>query len=186
MSFGEYILQGFEILQIKPKAIREAAADQGVLNTGLAFIVIAGAATALGNWTVPGLILFPLIFLVRAPIHCGIVHFLSTRGFGGQGTYGDFFRPMSLAYLLDWLVVVGLLVNFIPLLGAAFIILLGLVIFLWKLVVDTVIIETVYGLNRSKAVAVMGITVAVTIALFFLASLVFGAAAMGTGMVTGS
>ena len=93
---------------------------------------------------------------------------------------------MSLAYLLDWLVVVGLLVNFIPLLGAGFIILLGLVIFLWKLVVDTVIIETVYGLNRSKAVAVMGITVAVTIALFFLASLVFGAAAMGTGMVTGS
>ncbi len=184
MSFGEYILQGFDILQIKPKAIREAAADLPALNTGLAFIVIAGAAVALGSWMLPGLILFPLIFLVRALIHSAIVHFLATRGFGGQGTYGGFFRPMSLAYLLDWLMVVGLLINVIPLLGPAMMILLGLTVTLWKLVVDTVIIETVYGLNRSRAIAVMGIAVALFIAFFFLASLFSGAAVLSSWLVT--
>jgi hypothetical protein len=187
MSFGDYILQGAEILQIKPKAIREAAADQGALNTGLAFIVIAGAATALGSWTLPGLLLFPLIFLIRALIHSGIVHFLATRGFGGRGTtFGEYFRPLSLTYLLDWLVVVGLLVNVIPLLGPAAVLLLGLVINLWKLVVDTVIAETVYGLERSKAVAVIGLAVAAIFALFFLASLFFGAAAMSSWLIARS
>jgi len=186
MSFGDYILQGAEILQIKPKAIRKAAADRGALNTGLAFIVIAGAATALGSWTLPGLLLFPLFFLIRALIHSGIVHFLATRGFGGRGTYNEFFRPLSLTYLLDWLMVVGLLINVIPLLGPAAIILLGLVINLWKLVVDTVIVETVYGLERSKAMAVIGLAVAAIFALFFLASLFFGATAMSSWLIARS
>lgn len=183
MSFGDYILQGAGVLQIKPKAIREAASDSEALKTGLAFIVIAGAAAALGSWTLPGLILFPLVFLARAMIHSGIVHFLATAGFGGRGSLGDFFRPMSLAFLLDWVLVVGLVVNIVPLLGPAAMILLALAVTLWKLVVDAVIIETVYGLERGKAVAVMAIVVLVFIAFVGLAGLFFGAAMVGAWLV---
>jgi len=71
---------------------------------------------------------------------------------------------------------VGLVVNIVPLLGPAMMILLALVVTLWKLVVDTVIIETVYGLERSKAVAVMAIVVVV----FF-----FGVMLMSTWLVAG-
>jgi len=176
MSFGDYILQGADVLQIKPKAIREVAADMPALRTGLVFIVIAGAAAALGSWTLPGLILFPLAFLVRALIHSGMIHFLATAGFGGKGAFGEFFRPLALAHLLDWVLVVGLVINIVPLLGPAMMILLALVVTLWKLVVDTVIIETVYGLERSKAVAVMAIVVVV----FF-----FGVTLISTWLVAG-
>lgn len=183
MSFGDYILQGADILQIKPKAIRQAAEDQKALQFGLIFIIIAGAATALGSWTLPGLILFPLAFLARALIHCGIIHFLATSGFGGQGSFGEFFRPVSLAFLLDWALVVGLVINIIPLLGPAAMILLWLVVTLWKLVVDTAIVETVYGVERSKAIVAMGIAVLVFIIFLSFTSLFFGAAMISTWMV---
>lgn len=175
MSFGDYILRGADVLQIKPKSIREVAGDTPALRTGLTFIVIAGAAAALGSWTLPGLIIFPLVFLVKALIHAGIVHFLAATGFGGHGTFGEFFRPLALAHLLDWVLVVGLVINIVPLLGPAAMILLALVVTIWKLVVATVIIETVYGLERTKAVAVMAIVV--------VANLFFGAAMISTWLV---
>ncbi len=183
MSFGDYILQGAEILQIKPKAIRQIAGDHQALQYGLIFIVIAGAAAALGSWTLPGLILFPLALLAGTLIHCAMVHFLATSGFGGQGSFGGLFRPVSLAFLLDWVLVVGLVINIVPLLGPATMILLWLVVTLWKLVVDTVIVETVYGLERSRAIAVVGIAAAVFIAFLSLSSLFSGAAIMGTWLV---
>jgi hypothetical protein len=176
MSFGDYILQGTEILQIKPKAIRQTAGDHQALQFGLLFIIIAGAAAALGSWTLPGLILFPLALLAGALIHCAIVHFLATSGFGGQGSFDGLFRPVSLAYLLDWVLVVGLVINIVPLLGPATMILLWLVVTLWKLVVNTVIVETVYGLERSRAIVVVGIAVAIFVVFLALASLFSSAA----------
>jgi len=184
MTFGDYILQGAEILQIKPKAIREAAGDGKSLPFGVAFIAIAGVAMALGSWTLPGLILFPLVLLARVALHTALIHFLSTSGFGGQGTYAGLFRPVALSWLFDWVLVVGLVVNFVPLLGPALMILLGLVITLWKLVVDTVIVETVYGLERHKAIAVVGIVIALLIALALLFSFLFGAAFIGSWLLT--
>ena len=89
----------------------------------------------------------------------------------------------TLAYLLDWVLVVGLVINIIPLLGPAAMLLLGLVVTLWKLVVDTVIVETVYGLDRGKASAVMAIAVLIFIAFLSIASLFFGAAMLSTWLV---
>jgi hypothetical protein len=184
MSFGDYILLGADILQIKPKAIGRAAADPEALKAGVIFVAAAGAAAALGSWTLPGLILFPLVYLVRVLIGTAAAHFLSTSGFGGTGEFIGLLRPVALSFLLDWILVVGLVVNIVPLLGPALMILLALMVTLWKLVVDTVIIETVYGLPRYKAVAVVGIVAALALAVLFLASL-FGAAVMGSWLVTG-
>jgi len=185
MSFGDYILQGADVLQIKPRAIKKVASDPGALRHGLAFIVIAGVAAALGSWTLPGLILFPLAYLLRVLVHSGIIHFLVTKGFGGHGSYGQLFRPLSLAYLIDWLLVVGLVINIVPLLGPALMLLLALVVTLWKLVVDTIIIETVYQLDQSKAIVVMAVAVLIFLAILALAGLFFGAALMGSWLVGG-
>lgn len=184
MTFGDYILQGTEILQIKPKAIRETAGDEASLPYGLAFIAIAGVAAALGSWTLPGLILFPLALLARVAIFTALAHFLATSGFGGKGTYSGLFRPTALTWLLDWVLVAGLVINVVPLLGPALMILLGLVTTLWKLVVDTVIIENVYGLERHKAIAAVGIVVALYITAVLLFSFLFGAAFIGAWLFT--
>jgi len=184
MSFGDYILLGADVLQIKPKAIRQASADPEALRNGIIFVVIAGAAAALGSWTLPGLILFPLVYLVRVLAGATVAHFLSTGGFGGEGGFTGLLRPLALAHLLDWVLVVGLVINIVPLLGPTLMLLLALVITLWTLVVDTVIIETVYGLPRHKAVAVVGIVTALALAVLFLTGL-FGAAVMSSWLVTG-
>ena len=63
MSFGDYVMQGSEIVQIKPKAIVGAAKDPRAFGMGLVFIAIAGVAAALGSWNPPGIILMPIVAL---------------------------------------------------------------------------------------------------------------------------
>jgi len=158
-SFVEYVQDALEIIQLKTEQIDKTAKDEGAFVMGLVIIALAGIASAIGTFNFPGLIFNPVLSIVGAFLVTGLLHLLATLLFKGEGDFLEFFRPVSLTYILYWVMV-------IPFLGWALSPLAGI----WGLVVSVLIVERVYGLDRAKAIA----TVAIVIGAFMMLFIIFG------------
>lgn len=173
-NFIEYVKQALEIVQLQPEAIDRASHDESAFTMGLIIIAIGGVAMAIGSLAIFGVVIFPIFMIVGAFIGAGLLHLLATMAFKGQGEFIEFFRPLSLAYVLTW-------VNVVPLLNVV----LGLVAWIWMLVVAVVIVERTYSLERPQAIATVAIPVVAMFVLFmilgaFMASLFFFFASMSS------
>jgi len=162
-SFIDYVQKALEIIQLKTEQIDSTAKDEGAFIMGLVMIALAGVASAIGRFDLPGLIFNPVLFVVFAFIWTGLLHLLATLLFKGEGDFMEFFRPTSHTYILYWVMVV-------PFLGWALAPLAGI----WSLVVSVLIIERIYGLDRAKAIA----TVAIVVGAFMLLFIIFGSMMM--------
>jgi len=163
-NFVEYLKQALDIIQLKTDAIDRARGDDEAFVMGLVVIALAGVGAAIGSFFPFGVLAFPVMYAVGAFIFAAIIHLLATMVFKGEGEFIEFFRPLSLAYVLHW-------VNAIPFLNMV----LGLVAGIWMLVVAVVIVERSYNLDRPKAIACVAIPVAV---MFFLFTVFFAMVGM--------
>ncbi len=158
-TFVDYVQDALKIIQLKTEQIDKTAKDEGAFVMGLVIIALAGVASAIGTFNFPGLIFNPVLSIVGAFLVTGLLHLLATLLFKGEGDFLEFFRPVSLTYILYWVMV-------IPFLGWALSPLAGI----WGLVVSVLIVERVYGLDRAKAIA----TVAIVIGAFMMLFIIFG------------
>lgn len=156
-NFVEYVKQALEIVQLKGDAIDRASQDEEAFAMGLIVIALAGAGLAIAFVNPFGLIAFPVLWIVIAFIWAGVFHLLATLAFKGEGEFMDFFRPYALAFVLFW-------VNVVPGLNVV----LGWAAGLWLLVVAALCVERVYGLDRPRAIATVGIPTAAVLALVFV------------------
>lgn len=163
-SFVEYVKQALDIVQIKTDAIDKASRDEEAFTMGLVIIALGGVAAAIGTFNPFGIIALPIISVIGTFIFTGICHLLATMVFKGEGEFLEFFRPLSLACVLQW-------VNVVPLLN----IILGWIVGLWLLVVAVVCVERAYKLERVKAIAVVAIPV---LAMFILMVMFFAVIGM--------
>lgn len=173
-NFIDYVKQALEIVQLQPDAIDRASKDEGAFMMGLIIIAIGGVAMAIGSLAFFGIVAFPIMLIVGAFVFTGILHLLATMAFKGQGEFIEFFRPISLAYVLTW-------VNVVPFLNA----ILGLVAGIWMMVVAVVVVERTYSLERPQAIATVVIPAVVLGILFailsvFIFSMFFFAASMAS------
>ena len=149
-SFIEYVKQAVEIIQLKPDEIDRARDDEDAFTMGLVIIALAGVGAAIGTMQPIFVVIMPIFYVIGAFIVAGIFHLIATMAFKGEGEFLDFFRPFSLAYVLQWVSVIWVL-NMVlaPLAG------------IWLCVVAAFTIERVYGLDRMKAILTVVIPVAV-------------------------
>lgn len=150
-------------MRLEVDAIDEVAADESSSAAGIVFVVVAGLAMAMGTLVlVPGVVVFPIVLLIEALVVGGILHLIATVGFKGNSDFVRFFRVYCATYVLRWVTVV-------PLLGP----MIAWLAWLWQMVTTAFVVERVYGLERGRAFATVGILVG--IGVVFIA--VFGSLA---------
>ncbi len=156
-NFIEYVKQAVQIVQLKSEEIDRAKDDEDAFTMGLVIIALAGVGAAIGTMAPFLVIIMPIFYVIGAFIVAGIFHLIATMAFKGEGEFLDFFRPFSLAFVLQWVNVIWVL-NMVlaPLAG------------IWLCVVAAITIERVYGLDRMKAVLTVVIPVAVLMVLGFM------------------
>ena len=158
-SFVDHVQDALKIVQFKAEQIDKTAKDESAFVMGLVIIALSGIALAIGRFDFQGLVFNPVLAVVFAFIWTGLLHLLATLLFKGEGDFIEFFRPISHAYIVLWVVVIPFF--WFP---------LGLIAEIWAAAVSVLIVERIYGLDRGKAIA----TVAIPIGAFFLLLFVFG------------
>jgi hypothetical protein len=156
--------RAIEIVKLNGTVAAEVARDEQSLQPGLLFVagggLAAGVAGVFQHGGIAGLIAMPIVAIVSYAVGVGVLHLVATLAFGAKGDFMSLLRAESHASIIGWAGVV-------PFLGA----LIGL----WHLPVTVVILQSVYGMPRDKAIA----TVALIAGFFVLAGLalvmVFGA-----------
>ena len=171
-NFIEYVKQAVEIIQLKPDEIDRAKDDEGAFTMGLVIIALAGVGAAIGTMVPILVIIMPIFYVIGAFIVAGIVHLIATMAFKGEGEFLHFFRPFSLAYVLQWVNVIWVLnVVLAPLAG------------IWLCVVAAFTVERVYGLDRMKAILTVVIPVAILTLVFMMFATVMVAMAVLMGLM---
>lgn len=159
MDFVGSLKRAVEIVKLNGSVAAEVGADGQALQPGLIFVAIGGAlAGILGG--IGGLITGPIAALIGYAVGVGILHLVATVFFGGKGDYVSLFRAESHAAIIGW-------AGFIPFLGA--------LIALWHLPVSVVILQSVYGMPREKAIATVAVIAGFFLLLVVVAALFFGA-----------
>jgi hypothetical protein len=159
MDFVGSLKKAVEIVKLNGAVAAEVGADEQSLQPGLIFVAVGGALTGiLGG--IGGLITGPIAALIGYAVGVGILHLVATVLFGGKGDYVSLLRAESHAAIIGW-------AGFIPFLGA----LIGL----WHLPVSVVILQSVYGMPRDKAIATVAVIVGFFLLLGLVAMLFFGA-----------
>jgi len=170
-NFIEYVKQAVEIVQLKPEQIDRAKDDEDAFTMGLVIIALAGVGAAIGSMAPLLVIVMPIFYVIGAFIVAGIFHLIATVAFKGEGEFLDFFRPFSLAYVLQWVNVIWVLnIVLAPLAG------------IWLCVVAAVTIERVYGLDRMKAI----LTVVIPVAILAVLSFMFFAVVLSMAVLMGA
>lgn len=164
MNFGDNIQRALRVVQLDRLAIDATARDESAFTLGVATIALGGAAYAIGTLNVPiGLLTHAVGWLLVAVLFGGALHLLAVLAFRGQGAFVPFFRAFSHTFVAQWITAV-------PMLGPPVLWLACL----WQLVVTVVILERLYGLDRTRAVLCVGILTAAVLLLL----LVFGGLAL--------
>lgn len=162
MKFGDYIKKGIEIAQLKKEVVQVLAADKEAFGPALGILAIGGVCGAIGALSLWGIIAMPIARVVGMFIVVAIMHFVATSFMGAKtGQFNGLFVPLSCASVVTW-------IGIIPFIGPILASLAGL----WLLVVAVVVVEQVYQIDRTKAIIVVAVPVAIglifSIIAFFL------------------
>lgn len=166
MKFGDYLRKGIEIAQLKKDAIQIVAGDKEALGPALGILAIGGVCAAIGALSLLGLIVMPIAMVVGMFIVVAIMHFVATSFMGAKGgQFSALFAPLSCATIITWIGIICI----IPFLGR----LLAFIAGLWLLVICVIIVETVYQIDRAKAIIVVAVPVValgiiVSVVAFFM------------------
>ena len=158
------------ILKLDAQAIRDAAGDEELTASAVVVVAIAGVASAIGTLHIfPGIITNPIMTVVGSFIGVGIL-FLLAKLFGGTGDFLSYYRPIGLAYALQWITV-------IPVIGGF----LGIITGIWMTVVTIVITREIHGFSTGKAALVVLIPLILVMLLLLLLIGMLGFAAISGG-----
>jgi hypothetical protein len=155
MSFFDYVKHGWEVVKLKVEVMDKLAADEKAFGPAIGIVAIAGACYAIGSFTLPGIIYFPILSIIEVFIFTGIIHFAATSFFGGKGEFKQVFTPIACSLMVVWVAI-------IPVIGPLF---LGFLAGIWVLVVSVVVVERTYKLDRGKAIVTVAIPVVVGLIL---------------------
>ena len=169
MSFTDYLKKAWEVVKLNKEVIEELSNDDKAMGPAIGIVAISGVCWAIGTWNPLGIILMPIFRLIGFFIFFAIVHFAAATFLGGKGDFKRLLVPCGFATLVTWVAIIP----FPP-----FAIFFGVLAGLWALVPCVLATESVYGLDRGKAI----IAVAIPLALGIIISLVL-AAAVGVGML---
>ncbi|MCK4412699.1 MAG: hypothetical protein KAY32_04060 [Candidatus Eisenbacteria sp.] len=155
MTFTEAVREGIEIVKLDRAAIRRVALEPRALSPALMITALVGIAIWLcpPHFSVHGIITGPLCALAYLIIGGAIIHIVALF-FGGRGEIAVFLRVWGVSRVLGWLRIIPVI---------------GVIADLWSLVIAVVILEELYGLDRTKAI----LTVVLPIGLLFLVMLIF-------------
>ena len=157
MDLAGSLNKAIEIVKLNGSVASEVGRDELSLNPGLIFIAGSGLAAGVGaifqHGGIGGLIAQPIMAIIGYFVGVGILHLVATIAFGAKGDFMSLLRAESHASIIGW-------AGVIPFVGA----LLGL----WHIPVTIVILQSVYGMPRERAIA----TVAVIAGFFLLLGLV--------------
>ena len=175
MDLAGSLNKAIEIVKLNGSVAAEVGRDEGSLQPGLVFIAASGLAAGIAaifqHGGIGGLITMPITAIIGYFVGVGILHLVATIAFGAKGDFMSLLRAESHASIIGW-------AGIIPFVGT--------IIGLWHIPVTVVILESVYGMTRQKAIA----TVAVIAGFFLLIGLVlalfFGALIGGFFMGMGS
>lgn len=159
MDLAGSLSKAIEIVKLNGSAAAEVGRDEQALPPGMMFVAVGGLAGGIAalfrHGSILGLITMPIISVVVYLVGVAILHLVATLAFGGKGEYIALLRAESHAAIISW---------------AGIIPFLGLLVGLWHFPVSVVILQSLYGLPRDKAIA----TVAVIAGFFLL---------LGMGMI---
>jgi hypothetical protein len=156
MDLANSLNKAIEIVKLNGSVAAEVGRDEQSLQPGLLFIAISGLAAGVSSLFhhggFGGLVAAPIAAIVGYFIGVGILHLVATVFFGAKGDFMALLRAESHAAVIGW-------AGIVPFIGG----ILGL----WHLPVTVVILQSVYGMPRDKAIA----TVAVIVGFFLLLGL---------------
>lgn len=164
MGFVEYVKTAWEIITLKEPAINSAADDEKATMWSIVFVILAGAAMAIGGLNPLGIIVLPIFCLIGSFVWTAVL-WVFAKIFGGKGTYMETYRPLGLAYVAMWITI-------IPILGA----LVSMFVGIWMIVVEIMVIKNVQKLSTGKAAAVVLIPVAIIMVIAIVIAVLFAAA----------
>jgi len=175
MDLAGSLKKAMEIVKLNGSVAAEVGRDEQSLQPGLVFIaasgLAAGIATLFRHGGTGGLISAPIIAIVGYFVGVGILHLVATLAFGGKGDFMSLLRAESHAAVIGW-------AGIIPFIGA----LVGL----WHLPVTVVILQSVYGMPRDKAIATVAVIAGFFLLLGLVMTLFFGALLGGFMMGSGA
>ena len=137
MSFGEAVQKGILIVRLDRATIREVAGEPEAFSPAVLITIVAGLALWLCpvGFSVAGIVTGPLRALALVFLGGALFHFVASL-FNGRGEYLTLVRTWGVTRVLGW-------VRIVPY--------IGWIIDLWSFVVLVVILEELYGLNRTQA-----------------------------------
>ncbi len=156
MDLGGYLQQGLQILQLDARAIKDASRDEDALLPAILFFALAGVANGAGQFSFRGMLFGAIVATLVSFVLAGLIHVLS-RVAGGSASVLGLYQPLGLAASLHW-------VHAVPLLGPF----LGVFALLYFAVVCGLTIETVAGISRARAAAVVAVLVGLCLFLFLV------------------
>jgi hypothetical protein len=168
MSFGDYIKSGWEVAKLRSEAVTQLAADRDAIGPAIGILAIGGAAAGIGALNLGAIFLLPIARVIGAFVFTAVVHFCATALFDGKGQFTAFAIPVFCASVIGW-------ITFIPFVGPF---ILAPLTGLWMLVVMVVSAETVYGVDRGRAIA----SVAIPLVIFLVIGVLFALLA-GVGLL---
>jgi hypothetical protein len=175
MDLAGSLNRAIEIVKLNGAVAAEVGRDERSLQPGLVFIagsgLAAGVASLFRHGGIGGLISMPIGAIIGYFVGVGILHLVATVVFGGKGDFMSLLRAESHAAIIGW-------AGIIPFIGA--------VLGLWHLPVTVVILQSVYGMTRDKAIATVALIAGFFLLLGVVAMLFFGALLGGLFMGMGA
>ena len=113
----------------------------------------------------------PIMAIVGYFVGVGILHLVATLAFGAKGDFMSLLRAESHASIIGW-------AGIIPFIGT--------IVGLWHIPVTIVILESVYGMPRGKAIATVAVIAGFFLLLGLVLALFFGALLGGFFMGMGA
>lgn len=163
MDLAGSLNKAIEIVKLNRAVATEVGRDEQSLQPGLVFIAVSGLAAGIStlfrHGGIGGLITMPIMAIAGYFVGVGILHLVATIFFGGKGDFMSLLRAESHASIIGW-------AGIIPFIGT----LVGL----WHLPVTVVILQSVYGMSREKAIATVAVIVGFFVVLMLLSVLFFG------------
>jgi len=164
MDLASSLNKAIEIVKLNGSVAAEVGRDEQSLQPGLIFVAASGLAAGIASifrhGGIGGLISLPIMTIIGYFVGVGILHLVATLVFGGKGNFISLLRAESHAAIIGW-------AGIIPFIGA----LVGL----WHLPVTVVILQSVYGMPRDKAIATVAVIVGFFLLLGLVMALFFGA-----------
>jgi hypothetical protein len=159
VKFGDYIKKGIEVAQLKKDVVQLLAVDKEAFGPALGILAIGGVCAAIGALSLWGIIAMPIGRVVGMFIVVAIMHFVATSFMGAKaGQFSGLFVPLSCASVITW-------IGIIPFVGPVLAALAGL----WLLAVAVIVVECVYQIDRTKAIIVVAVPVAIGLILSIIA-----------------